>query len=87
MSEKSDKPYLDYKRESDPNINVKFNVKSEVIVHREEKIHIKIQIDHNLPEKTIIRFIIPYSWEPITLENNFCIIESSTEGYIRKTGS
>ncbi|MBD3211550.1 MAG: hypothetical protein GF311_03000 [Candidatus Lokiarchaeota archaeon] len=87
MQESPEEPYLDYYFDSESDLTAQFEVDSEVVVHSNQKIRMNVELNSPYPEKTIFRFVIPYGWEPISLQKKFCTIDSSIDGYIRETGS
>ena len=86
MSEK-DNGYLDHKIKLDDENQIQFDIRDPIVVNSKASIKISFENKEIFPNRTQFRFVIPYGWEPINTENNFCSISSSVKGKIKKTTS
>jgi len=86
MSEK-DNGYLDHKIKLDEVNTIHFDIPDSIVVNSKASIKVSFNNKEIFPSRTQFRFVIPYGWEPINNENEFCSISSSVKGRIKTTNS
>ena len=79
MSESEIPEYLDYVEQIDANAQIAFDVPDTVIVNSRTSIKITFKAEKEYPTRTQFRFIIPYGFEPISMENGFCSVKSDVK--------
>ncbi|MHA1197513.1 MAG: hypothetical protein ACTSSM_15630 [Promethearchaeota archaeon] len=79
--------YFDFVEDLDNNLDLEFNVPDKVEVNSKTSIRIHFKARKDYPTKTRFRFIIPYGWLKINIEDRSCTIKSSVKGRIRLTNS
>ena len=79
--------YLDFVEDLDNNLDLGFDVPDKVEVNSKTSIKIHFKAKKEYPTKTRFRFIIPYGWLKINIEDRSCTIKSSVKGRIRHTNS
>jgi len=87
MNNRDAPSYYDYREKIDPNDNIEINVDSEVVVNSRTHIKIIFKAKQEYPVRTQFRFIIPYGWRAIDLQNDFCSVDSSVKGTVKLTNS
>jgi hypothetical protein len=79
--------YLDYRVRLDNVNEITFDIGEKIVVNSKTPIKIILKAKKEYPRRTLFRFVVPYGWEPINLNNEFCSIESSVKGKIKATKS
>ncbi len=79
--------YYDYREVIEDEDNIEINVDSEVVVNSRTHIKIIFTAKKEYPVRTQFRFIIPYGWRAINLQNDFCTVDSSVEGTVKASNS
>ena len=87
MNNRDAPSYYDYREKIDPNDNIEINIDSEVVVNSRTHIKIIFKAKQEYPVRTQFRFIIPYGWRAIDLQNDFCSVDSSIKGTMKLTNS
>jgi hypothetical protein len=85
MNESEIPEYLDYVEQIDPNAKIAFDIPDTVIVNSRTSIKITFKAEKVYPTRTQFRFVIPYGFEPIKMENGFCLVKSDVKLQPNKT--
>ncbi len=85
--EQNGREYFDYRERVDEALDIKFEVNNEYIVNSIASIRITFTSKKEYPRRTLFRFVIPYGWELINFNNDFCSIKSSVNGKVKTTYS